>query len=67
MNCYREFEYGEVLHKKLGPDLLNPFPNEKILDSSKQKEFADKNFNFYENGRKFFKRVKNTVEKGEIA
>ena len=31
------------------------------------KEFADDNFIFYENGRKFFKQVKNTVGKGEIA
>ena len=36
------------------------------LDSSKLKEFAD-NFNFDENGRKFSKRVENTVGKGEIA
>ena len=31
------------------------------------KEFADKKFKFDENGRKFFKLVGNTVEKGEIA
>ena len=31
------------------------------------KEFADDNFKFDENGKKFFKRVKNTVEKEEIA
>ena len=30
-------------------------------------EFADNNFKFDENGRKFFKWVENTVEKGEIA
>ena len=28
---------------------------------------ADDNFKFDENGRKFFKRVENTVGKGEIA
>ena len=38
-----------------------------ILDSSKLKEFKDNNFNFYENGREFQKRVENTVGKGEIA
>ena len=38
-----------------------------MLHSSKLKEFADHNFNFDENGRKFFKRVENTVRKGEIA
>ena len=34
---------------------------------SKLKEFADNNFKFDENGRKLFKRVENTVGKGEIA
>ena len=31
------------------------------------KEFADDNFESDENGRKFPKRIENTVEKGEIA
>ena len=31
------------------------------------KEFADDNFKFDENGRELFKRIKNTVGKGEIA
>ena len=44
-----------------------PFPKRQILDSSKLKEYADDNFNFDENGTKFFKRVENTVRKGEIA
>ena len=38
-----------------------------ILDSFKSKEFADDNFNFDENGRKFFQQIENTVGKGEIA
>ena len=46
---------------------LNPFPNDKFLDSSKLKEFADDNFNFVENKRKLFKQVENTVGKEEIA
>ena len=33
----------------------------------KMKEFADDNLKFDENGRKFYKRVENTVGKGEIA
>ena len=37
-----------------------------MLDSSKLKELAEDNFEFDENGRKFFKRVENTVGKGEI-
>ena len=40
------------------------FPKQQILDSSKLKEFANHNFKFDENGRKFFKRVENTVVKG---
>ena len=43
------------------------FSKGQILDSSKPKEFADDNFNFVENGRKFSKWVENTVGKGEIA
>ena len=31
------------------------------------KEFADDNFKFEENGRQLYKRVENTVGKGEIA
>ena len=38
-----------------------------MLDSSNLKEFADDNFKFDENGRKFPKWVENTVGKGEIA
>ena len=34
---------------------------------SKLKEFADDNFKFDENGRKFFEQVENTMGKGEIA
>ena len=44
-----------------------PFLKRQIFDSSKLKEFADDNFEFDENGRKFSKRVENTVGKGEIA
>ena len=44
-----------------------PFPRQQILHSSKLKKFAVKNLKFNENGRKFSKRVENTVGKGEIA
>ena len=43
------------------------FPKQHILDASKLKEFADENLKFYENDRKFFKWVENTVGKEEIA
>ena len=46
---------------------FNPFPNDKFRDSFKLKEFADDNFKFDENGRKFSKWLENTAGKGEIA
>ena len=36
---------------------VNPLPDDKILDSSKLKEFADVKFKFDENGRKLSKWV----------
>ena len=47
--------------------LFNPLPDNKILDWSKLKQFANDNFKFDENNRKFSKWVENTVGKGEIA
>ena len=44
-----------------------PFPKRQILDASKLKKFADDNFKYDENGRKFSMWVENTVGKGEIA
>ena len=46
---------------------FNPLPDDKIFDWSKLKQFADDNFKFDENSRKFSKWVENTVGKGEIA
>ena len=43
------------------------YPKRQILDSFKLKEFADDDFRFDENGRKFSKLEENTVAKGEIA
>ena len=47
--------------------LLNPLPDDKILNRSKLKQSADNNFKFDENSRKFPKPVENNVGKGEIA
>ena len=44
-----------------------PFPKRQILDSPKLKKFADDNFGFDENGRKFSTRVENNIGKGETA
>ena len=46
---------------------FNPLPDDKILDRSNLKQSADDNFKFDEIGRKFSKRIENTVGKGEIA
>ena len=45
---------------------FNPFPNHNILVWSKLKEFADDNFEFGENGKKFSKPGEKTVGKGVI-
>ena len=42
-------------------------PKPQILEFSKRKEFADNKFRLNENGGKSYKRVENTVGKGEIA
>ena len=51
--------------------VLNTFPNNKFFTLPKSftflKEFADQNFELDENGRRFSKRVEDTVGKGEIA
>ena len=45
---------------------FNPVPNDKLC-TSKLKNFADDNFEFDENGRKFSEQLENIVGKGEIA
>ena len=42
-------------------------PPQQMLDCFKLEEFADNNFEFYRNCRKFSGHVENTMEKGEIA
>ena len=60
--------YGKELMKlKYRLIYINPFPNDKILDSSKVKDFADDNIFIDEDGRKFSKTVENTVRKAKIA
>ena len=44
--------------------IINPFPS---IDSSKMIEFANDNFRFDKNVRKFSKWVGNTMGKGEIS
>ena len=45
---------------------FNSLPNDKFLDLSKLKEFAEDNFQFDKNGKKFSKRVENTVKKEKL-
>ena len=47
-------------------NILNPFPNDKFLDSTKLKKFADDNFKLSENGGKFSKRVETLWEKEKL-
>ena len=47
--------------------LVNPLPDDKILDWFILKQIADDNFKFDENSRKLFKQVENTVGKGETS
>ena len=48
--------------------IFETFPKRQILDSPILKVFADNNFTFDENGRKFTQMaIENTVGKGEIA
>ena len=58
---------GQRRMNPIAVTIINPLPDDKILDWSKLKQFADDNFKFNENSRKFSKRVENTVGKGEIA
>ena len=44
---------------------INPFPNDKSLDMTKVKVFADDKLNFAEMTISVFHRVENTVDKGE--
>ena len=44
-----------------------PFPKRQTSDAFKLKEFADDNFKFDKNGRKFSEWEENAVGKGEIA
>ena len=65
MKC--KYTETRSIFKKDKRRYLNPFPSKKNLDYSELKEFADDNFKFDENDRKFSKMVENTVGKGEIA
>ena len=44
----------------------SPFPKQKILDSSKLKEFADDNLKFDKHGYKLSKPLENSVGKGKL-
>ena len=60
-----------TVHKSMFPGLFLTscyfFPKQQILDCSKLKEFADDDFKFDRNDRKFSKWLEKTVGKGEIA
>ena len=60
-------DLGESIFRVYLPRQAYPFPKRQILDSSRLKVFADDNFKFDENGRKFSKQIENTEGKEEIA
>ena len=59
-DSYEFFKYVDLKFS------INPLPDDKILDPSKLKEFADDNLKFDENGRKLSKQVENTGEKEKL-
>ena len=64
-HLFRTLDTGKV--RTADESLESLFPKRQILESSKMNEFADDNFKFDKNGRKFSKCVENTVGKAEIA
>ena len=46
---------------------INPLPNDKILDETKLKAFADDKLNIVKMMNSLYNRVENTVGKGENA
>ena len=62
--CYGLFFLSRTLHTVV---LTLPSHKQQNLESSKLKEIVDDKLSFDENGRKFSKRIENTVGKGEIA
>ena len=65
---YNYYNENYIYNKLMSPLLLlERFSKRKIFDPSKHKGFADDNFKLDDNGRRFSKRVENTVGKGEIA
>ena len=62
----KPLSFGKEL-KYMTYESINPLPDDKFLDASKLREFADDNFKFEENGINLSKQVENTVGKGEIA
>ena len=47
--------------------MFSSFPKQQIFSASNLNDFADDNFKFNENSRKFPKQVENTMGKGKIA
>ena len=48
-------------------EIIQPSPNRQIFDFSKLKQFADDNSKFNETVKELSKRIKNSVETGEVA
>ena len=60
------FPFQQSIHLLSFIKVVNTLPNDKILDSSKLKAFADDKINVNENLKFGLRRVENIVGKGEI-
>ena len=56
-----------MIQSAVGPNGINFIPNDKMIDLSKFKAFADDNLNVANKGKFVFDRIENVAEKGENA
>ena len=64
--CFEKASFPDTSKGFFLWELVNFFPNDKFLDSSKLIEFADDNFGFDENGRNFFKQIETLWKKEKL-
>ena len=73
--CFSDFNINEqnfgnhsvCSHRQCLFLLLDPLPNDKFLNCSKLKDYAEDSFQFDENGRRLSKWVENNRGKGRIS
>ena len=60
ISCTCIWKISSANKTQVSQEIFQPFLHQQILDCSKLKEFADHNFEFYENGGKVSESVENT-------